>query len=88
MLGYTWKTRGKIFLVNLIVIAIFGTIGYGLDYIFHKKALFIFVLIILSFPLPTIMIRRIVKKERAQKMQTPTPETEKLDSTSITDYIR
>jgi hypothetical protein len=42
MLGYTWKTRGIIFLTNLAVIALFVGLGYALDRIFDKRAFFIF----------------------------------------------
>ncbi len=88
MLGYTWQTRGKIFLVNAIVIGIFGMIGYGLDYVFHKKAFFIFILILISFPLPTIIIRRMVKREREMKESSVSPEAKELDTMSVKEYLK
>ena len=88
MLGYTWKTRGIIFATNILVIAVFVGIGHLLDRAFDKKAFFIFLALLISFPLPTILVRKMIKKERAKKARGVSSENLELDTISVKDYIR
>lgn len=62
MLGYTWKTRGIVFLVNLIVVGVSFVVGYFLDGIYETKPKLTFVFVILSFPVTQIITRKVLKK--------------------------
>jgi len=47
--------------VNIVVVGLFGIIGYYLDMYFDTKPIFLFALIVISFPVSIIFI---IKKAR------------------------
>jgi ABC-type multidrug transport system permease subunit len=87
MLGYTWRTRGVIFATNLLVISIFVGIGYILDRAFDKKAFFIFIMLLFSFPIPTMIIRHLIKRQRATH-RSMYSETKGLEKISVKEYLK
>jgi F0F1-type ATP synthase assembly protein I len=73
MLGYPWKLRLIIFLLNLICIGIFGFMGYLLDLQFNTRPKLLFVAVIFSFPFTQIVVTKYIKKTFNN------PQTQKID---------
>lgn len=65
MVGFTWKLRFSILLLNILNISIFGIIGYVLDRQFGTSPKLLFLAIILSFPITQILVTKFIKKSFA-----------------------
>jgi F0F1-type ATP synthase assembly protein I len=62
MLGFTWKLRFSILLLNILNISIFGIIGYVLDIQFNTSPKLLFIAVIFSFPFTQIIVTRYIRK--------------------------
>lgn len=65
MIGFTWKLRFSILLLNILNISIFGIIGYVLDRQFGTSPKLLFLAIIFSFPITQILVTKFIKKSFA-----------------------
>ncbi len=61
MLCYTWSVRFQIFFVNIAVISLFLAGGFMLDRTMDTKPAFIFVSVLLSFPVTVLVSVKWVK---------------------------
>ncbi len=62
MLGFTWKLRFSILLLNILNISIFGIIGYFLDIQFNTSPKLLIIAVIFSFPFTQIIVTKYIRK--------------------------